>query len=119
MIELHSSQLQLQKYKPMVTNNESNSNLLVSEPDLIKKKLNEEMDRRFSKKNEPMSLAMALNEINLLKKENENLREQLIQVNSEVYGAKLAAKYLDKELAGRIQQIQLFSKTLKPDEHER
>lgn len=119
MIELHSSQLQLQKYKPISPVNESNSNLLISEPDLIKKKLDEELDRRFSKKNESMSLAMSLNEINLLKKENENLREQLIHVNSEVYGAKLAAKYLDKELAGRIQQIQLFSKTLKPDEHER
>jgi golgi-associated PDZ and coiled-coil motif-containing protein len=34
-------------------------------------------------------------------------------------GAKLATKYLDKELAGRIQQIQLFGKNLKQDEHER
>ena len=40
-------------------------------------------------------------------------------MSSEINGARLAAKYLDKELAGRIQQIQLFGKNLKADEHER
>lgn len=43
-----------------------------------------------------------------LQLENANLRNSILALNSEVYGAKLAAKYLDKELAGRIQQLQLL-----------
>ena len=34
-------------------------------------------------------------------KENDNLRRDVMQLQGEVYGARLAAKYLDKELAGR------------------
>jgi len=36
-----------------------------------------------------------------LEKENEKLKTQLINLQSEIYGSRLAAKYLDKELAGR------------------
>lgn len=43
-----------------------------------------------------------------LMNENASLRNSILALNSEVYGAKLAAKYLDKELAGRIQQLQLL-----------
>ena len=35
-------------------------------------------------------------------KENDNLRRDVLQLQGEVYGARLAAKYLDKELAGRF-----------------
>lgn len=35
------------------------------------------------------------------KKENDSLRQYVLQLQGEVYGARLAAKYLDKELAGR------------------
>ena len=35
------------------------------------------------------------------KGENEDLRQYILQLQGEVYGARLAAKYLDKELAGR------------------
>ena len=38
---------------------------------------------------------------NQYEKENGELRNQLTQLQGEVYGARLAAKYLDKELAGR------------------
>jgi hypothetical protein len=34
-------------------------------------------------------------------KENEKLKTQIINLQSEIYGSRLAAKYLDKELAGR------------------
>ena len=34
-------------------------------------------------------------------KENEDMRNYILQLQGEVYGARLAAKYLDKELAGR------------------
>lgn len=47
-------------------------------------------------------------ENNQLQAENLALRNLMLALNSEVYGAKLAAKYLDKELAGRIQQLQLL-----------
>ena len=36
-----------------------------------------------------------------LEKENEKLKAQVINLQSEIYGSRLAAKYLDKELAGR------------------
>ncbi len=36
-----------------------------------------------------------------LEKENEKLRAQITNLQSEIYGSRLAAKYLDKELAGR------------------
>jgi hypothetical protein len=54
-----------------------------------------------------------------LRKENDELKDYALNLQSEIYGARLAAKYLDKELAGRIQQIQLLGKDLKGDEHER
>ncbi len=34
-------------------------------------------------------------------KENEKLKKEILNLQSEIYGARLAAKYLDKELAGR------------------
>uniref|UniRef100_A0A914QLG2 Golgi-associated PDZ and coiled-coil motif-containing protein n=1 Tax=Panagrolaimus davidi TaxID=227884 RepID=A0A914QLG2_9BILA len=40
-------------------------------------------------------------------------------MQTEIYGARLAAKYLDKELAGRIQQIQLLGRDMRGAEHDR
>lgn len=40
-------------------------------------------------------------EVDQMRKENVKLREHIVTLQSEVYGARLAAKYLDKELAGR------------------
>lgn len=53
-------------------------------------------------------MAKLKTENNQLQIENGTLRNKILALNSEVYGAKLAAKYLDKELAGRIQQLQLL-----------
>ena len=36
-----------------------------------------------------------------LKRENEQLKKLTVALESEVFGSRLAAKYLDKELAGR------------------
>ena len=115
MIELHSLQLQNQKLKETNATGDAHE----STTDLIQKRLEEEMQRRFCKNNETFNTALLQAELNEYKKENEFLKEQLVNLHSEVYGARLAAKYLDKELTGRIQQIQLFGKNLKPDEHER
>lgn len=40
-------------------------------------------------------------EVRQCKKETEALRRHIAVLQAEVYGARLAAKYLDKELAGR------------------
>lgn len=40
-------------------------------------------------------------EVELLRKENKEYRQMIRAIQNEVYGARLAAKYLDKELAGR------------------
>lgn len=40
--------------------------------------------------------------------QNQKLRRQVAELESELVGARLDAKYLDKELAGRIQQIQIL-----------
>lgn len=122
MIELHSSQLQFQKLKTGQSN--SNNTSLngtdgSSDADLIQKRLEEEMERRFNASNEHMNHALLQCELDECKKENAQLKEQIVNLNSEVYGSRLAAKYLDKELAGRIQQIQLFGKNLKNEDHER
>lgn len=62
----------------------------------------------------------AQQEIKALRKENTSLRKYLLCIESELFGARLAAKYLDKELSGRIQQIQLLGKSdLKGQEQDR
>jgi golgi-associated PDZ and coiled-coil motif-containing protein len=129
MIELHTAQLQIQKLKsnPNASANYSNSNATnqtsqseLSSADLIQKRLEEEMEKRFSiTSNELLSRALLEETLSEYKKENDSLKTQLVNLNSEIFGARLASKYLDKELAGRIQQIQLFGKNLKTEEHER
>ena len=42
-----------------------------------------------------------MEETALYKRENDGLRKYITQLQGEVCGARLAAKYLDKELAGR------------------
>lgn len=65
-------------------------------------------------------IAASKYEIELLRKENTFLRNQMLVIQGDLFGARLAAKYLDKELAGRIQQIQLLAKSdLRGIEHDR
>lgn len=40
-------------------------------------------------------------QVKQIEKENTMLRKHIFSLQGEVYGARLAAKYLDKELAGR------------------
>lgn len=44
-------------------------------------------------------------EMQELKRENSDMRQYVLALQGEVYGARLAAKYLDKELAGRYDFI--------------
>ena len=50
--------------------------------------------------------------------ENKNLRQNVAELESELVGARLDAKYLDKELAGRIQQIQILLASNASQEHK-
>ncbi len=107
MIELHSLQLKIQSLQK-TTQTESTEQ--------IKKRLDLELSKRCE---ESLSVELLKSEIEELRKENENLKDYSLNLQSEIYGSRLAAKYLDKELAGRIQQIQLLGKDLKGAEHER
>ncbi|XP_072940737.1 uncharacterized protein [Epargyreus clarus] len=50
-----------------------------------------------------------------LARENAALRDTVLALHSDLYGARLATKYLDKELAGRIQQLQLLGRDMRAE----
>ncbi|UYV68041.1 GOPC [Cordylochernes scorpioides] len=52
-------------------------------------------------------------------KDCERMQIEMENLRSELYGTKLAAMYLDKELAGRIQQIQLLNSDIKGPAHDK
>ena len=54
-------------------------------------------------KNSAMKEARMDCQVKQLEKENTALRNHVFSLQGEVYGARLAAKYLDKELAGRYE----------------
>ena len=58
----------------------------------------EEMEKR---KEDAMHGARLEAEVKELRKENSEFKQYILALQGEVYGARLAAKYLDKELAGR------------------
>ena len=53
-----------------------------------------------------------------LEAESERGKRLRAELESELVGARLDAKYLDKELAGRIQQIQILLATNTSQEHK-
>ncbi|XP_026328540.1 Golgi-associated PDZ and coiled-coil motif-containing protein-like isoform X2 [Hyposmocoma kahamanoa] len=60
-------------------------------------------------------VARARSEAAQLARENAALRETVLALHSELFGARLATKYLDKELAGRIQQLQLLGRDMRAE----
>lgn len=55
----------------------------------------------------------------LFEEENQKLHREILSLQDDLFGARLASKYLDKELAGRIQQIQLLGREIKNNDYER
>ncbi|KAJ9584623.1 hypothetical protein L9F63_021041, partial [Diploptera punctata] len=111
LLQLHACQLQ---HLPSVH----------TEPDAerIRRRLEEELQRSPTRQHRGkeddmqvgiMEIASLRSELAQLQSENTALRNTLLALHSEVYGAKLAAKYLDKELAGRIQQLQLLGREMR------
>lgn len=105
LLQLHSTQLQIQSQKGVEVDSST-----------IQKKVEEEMK---AKTKETTALERVTAEVKELRIENEELRQYILALQGEVYGARLAAKYLDKELAGRIQQIQLLGRDMRGAEHDK
>ena len=53
------------------------------------------------RQNRSMDVARLVAEQRLWQRENMELYQHILSLQSEVYGARLASRYLDKELAGR------------------
>lgn len=105
LLQLHALQLQL-----------SSKQGQAEDSDTIKDRLVQELE---TSKKEKLTEAKLDAEVRLFKKENEALRRHIAVLQAEVYGARLAAKYLDKELAGRVQQIQLLGRDMKGPAHDK
>lgn len=97
-----------------------------SQTDELDKKQDERIERvrqRLDEERERLSADDRLHvrqqsEIGQLQRENSQLRKWLLTMQGDVFGARLTAKYLDKELAGRIQQIQLLARDCRGPEHD-
>ncbi|KAE8602588.1 hypothetical protein XENTR_v10014041 [Xenopus tropicalis] len=105
LLQLHAVQLQLHSKTGQSVDSGA-----------IKAKLEKELE---ANKKEKVKEAQLEAEVKLLRKENEALRRHIAVLQAEVYGARLAAKYLDKELAGRVQQIQLLGRDMKGPAHDK
>ncbi|XP_072389062.1 uncharacterized protein [Diabrotica undecimpunctata] len=124
LLQLHSSQL---SRLPDSLGNKRQDQYIKPEVNVIKQKLEAEIRQSplrgaGSKDHEELKINPTLLEpaqykanIIQLQSENATLRNEILALTSEVYGAKLASKYLDKELAGRIQQLQLLGREMRGD----
>ncbi|KAK7078786.1 hypothetical protein SK128_005985 [Halocaridina rubra] len=107
LMRLHSAQLQLHS---------ANGSANTDDSEKIRERLEKEL---LEQRSENLKVRVGIHEASILRKENEYLRRYILGLQGELYGAKLAAKYLDKELAGRIQQIQLLGRDLRGEEHDK
>ncbi|XP_070782021.1 Golgi-associated PDZ and coiled-coil motif-containing protein isoform X2 [Enoplosus armatus] len=113
LLQLHALQLQLHAKQGQAEDSDSIKDRLPA-PTF------EEMEQELeASKKEKLAEARLEAEVRLFKKENEALRRHMAVLQAEVYGARLAAKYLDKELAGRVQQIQLLGRDMKGPAHDK
>ncbi|XP_062889781.1 Golgi-associated PDZ and coiled-coil motif-containing protein isoform X1 [Mobula hypostoma] len=113
LLQLHAVQLQLHaKTGQNVDSGSIKAKLSVHSVDEMEKELE-------ANKKEKVKEAKLEADVKLLRKENEALRRHIAVLQAEVYGARLAAKYLDKELAGRVQQIQLLGRDMKGPAHDK
>ncbi|XP_055740813.1 Golgi-associated PDZ and coiled-coil motif-containing protein-like isoform X1 [Salvelinus fontinalis] len=113
LLQLHAMQLQLHAKAGQTVDSDSIKDRMPV-PSV------EEMERELqANKKEKVKEVKLEAEVKLHKKENEALRRHIAVLQAEVYGARLAAKYLDKELAGRVQQIQLLGRDMKGPAHDK
>nr|XP_045585249.1 Golgi-associated PDZ and coiled-coil motif-containing protein-like [Procambarus clarkii] len=110
LMKLHSSQLQLHSTGGAARTQDSEK---------IRERLDECEKDLEEQRSENLRIMIGTHEAAILRKENDTLRRYILGLQGELFGAKLAAKYLDKELAGRIQQIQLLGRDLRGEEHDK
>lgn len=113
LLQLHAMQLKLQAKGGQAVDSDS-----IKDRMPVPSVEDKEKELEASKK-EKVKEAKLEAEVKMLKKENEALRRHIAVLQAEVYGARLAAKYLDKELAGRVQQIQLLGRDMKGPAHDK
>ncbi|XP_029705084.1 Golgi-associated PDZ and coiled-coil motif-containing protein isoform X1 [Takifugu rubripes] len=113
LLQLHSLQLQLYAKQGQAEDSDTIKDRLPAPP---LEGMEQELETKKKKKLSEAKLEM---EVRLCKKETEALRRHIAVLQAEVYGARLAAKYLDKELAGRVQQIQLLGRDMKGPAHDK
>ncbi|CAG5950652.1 unnamed protein product [Menidia menidia] len=113
LLQLHALQLQLRVKQGQAEDSDTIKDRL---PTPTVEDMEQELE---ASKKEKLAEARLDAEVRLFKKENEALRRHMAVLQAEVYGARLAAKYLDKELAGRVQQIQLLGRDMKGPAHDK
>ncbi|XP_061561217.1 Golgi-associated PDZ and coiled-coil motif-containing protein isoform X2 [Phycodurus eques] len=113
LLQLHALQLQLYAKQGQAPDSDS---IKVRLPAPTMEQMQQELE---ASKKEKLVEARLEADVRLFKKENEALRRHMAVLQAEVYGARLAAKYLDKELAGRVQQIQLLGRDMKGPAHDK
>ncbi|XP_068609875.1 Golgi-associated PDZ and coiled-coil motif-containing protein isoform X2 [Brachionichthys hirsutus] len=113
LLQLHALQLQLHAKQGQVEDSDAIKDRL---PPPHLKEMQQELE---ASRMEKLAESRLEAEVRLYKKENEALRRHMAVLQAEVYGARLAAKYLDKELAGRVQQIQLLGRDMKGPAHDK
>ncbi|XP_054617527.1 Golgi-associated PDZ and coiled-coil motif-containing protein isoform X2 [Dunckerocampus dactyliophorus] len=113
LLQLHSLQLQLHAKQGQAPDSDSIKHRL---PACTVEQMEQELE---ANKKEKLTEARMEADVRLYRKENEALRRHMAVLQAEVYGARLAAKYLDKELAGRVQQIQLLGRDMKGPAHDK
>ncbi|XP_061900430.1 Golgi-associated PDZ and coiled-coil motif-containing protein isoform X1 [Entelurus aequoreus] len=113
LLQLHALQLQLHAKQGQAPESDSIKHRL---PACTLEQMEQELE---ASKKDKLSEARLEADVRLYKKENEALRRHMAVLQAEVYGARLAAKYLDKELAGRVQQIQLLGRDMKGPAHDK
>ncbi|KAI4802035.1 hypothetical protein KUCAC02_019895 [Chaenocephalus aceratus] len=113
LLQLHAMQLQLHAKQGQAEDSDSIKERL---PAVTLDEMEQEL---VVNRKDKIAEARLEVEMRLFKKENEALRRHMAVLQAEVYGARLAAKYLDKELAGRVQQIQLLGRDMKGPAHDK
>ena len=82
----------------LIKNIRSVFELVYSYDSMFSSQQEEEIEKRKSVETSPAQVEAEMHEV---KKENSDMKQYVLALQGEVYGARLAAKYLDKELAGR------------------
>ncbi|KAM7539397.1 hypothetical protein Aperf_G00000055558 [Anoplocephala perfoliata] len=105
LLELHNLQLKLSCL--------NGSNVSAEN---VKRSLEKQFEER---KNQFIIVDRMRSAISIMTKESTELKSYISALQDELYGTRMAAKYLYKELAGRIQQIQLLCQKIEGPQYEK